>query len=67
MVDEAAELRGEGEVGRVSSTGFRRRLRWWLAFLAGTLVLSFTGDLEAAKKALEKLFEGDNHNTGKRS
>ena len=47
----------------MSSTGFRRKLRWWLAFVAGTLTLSFTGDLEAAKKVLEKLFEGGAHNT----
>jgi hypothetical protein len=37
--------------------GFKRKLRWWLAFIAGTLTLTFTGDLEAAKHVLEKLFE----------
>ena len=37
---------------------FRRKLRWWLAFIVGTFTLSFTGDLEAAKRVLDKLFEG---------
>jgi len=43
-------------VGRVLV--FRRKLRWWLAFIVGTFTLSFTGDLEAAKRVLDKLFEG---------
>jgi hypothetical protein len=37
-------------------------LRWWLAFLAGTLTLWVTGDVESATRIFGKLFEGASRN-----
>jgi len=34
-----------------------KTLRWWIAFIAGTLVLNFTGDMQQAKHVYETLLQ----------